>query len=208
MQQPPSPPSADWAPPPPASSDATKFFNGGISNAGFGKVRKALDPFSAALQAGQHGWIDTVRANWINGEPKDDQKTAAKSLVRLGLSSANASEMAPAGHVAPAALLAAMSAVENGVGLTAAQVNVLARFNSAIDAAMDAGFEQGDQIYRNASKVTAGIFAVALAIWGGIILHENLALAALVGVIAVPIAPVAKDLTSSLQAAVKALKAT
>jgi hypothetical protein len=29
--------------------------------------------------------METIYANWINGLPKDDQKTAAKSLIRLGL---------------------------------------------------------------------------------------------------------------------------
>ncbi len=67
----------------------------------------------------------------------------------------------------------------------------------------------------------AGIFAIGLAIWaGGLIPMDGSKavafsaylfsgpfwLAVLVGVIAVPIAPVAKDLTSSLQAAVGALK--
>ncbi len=201
--------------------DATKAFNGGVSNAGFGKVKAALKPFKTALDGAEADWSVTIRANWINGNPKEDQKAAAKSLIRLGLSSKNASQMAAAGHVDPVRLQQVMTSVETGAALTPADVNVLGRFNGAIDAALDAGFEQGDQVYRNASKVIAGIFAIGLAIWaGGLIPMDGSKavafsaylfsgpfwLAVLVGVIAVPIAPVAKDLTSSLEAAVGALK--
>ena len=195
--------------------DATKAFAGGISNVGFGYVLTALKPFDAALNSTDHNWQKVIRAGWINGASKDDQKTNAKSLIRLGLSSANAATMAPAGHVDPAALQGAMKAVEDGTSLTPDQINVLARFNAAIDAAMDGGFERADQAYRNAAKLTAGIFAVGLSLWGGAILHAgadywgsiDCGKALLVGLISVPLAPVAKDLTSSLQAAVTSLKA-
>ena len=122
--------------------------------------------------------------------------------------------MAAAGHVDAAALKAVLVAVETGAALTPDQVNVLGRFTGAIDAAMDAGFEQGDQEYRNASKLWAGVVAILLAIVGGALLHGSadyfqtvdFGKAILVGLIAVPLAPVAKDLTSSLQAAVTAMK--
>jgi hypothetical protein len=195
--------------------DTTKAFGGGISNVGFKKIVKALKPFSPALANADSDWSNTIRASWINGTPKEDQKTAARSLIRLGLSSTNAEGMAAAGHVDAAALKAVLVAVETGAALTPDQVNVLGRFTGAIDAAMDAGFEQGDQEYRNASKLWAGVVAILLAIVGGALLHGSadyfqtvdFGKAILVGLIAVPLAPVAKDLTSSLQAAVTAMKA-
>jgi hypothetical protein len=200
--------------------DATKAFNGGISNIGFKRIETALTPFRNALVAAESDWTDTIRAAWINGVAKEDQKSAAKSLIRLGLSSANAARMAPAGHVDPVALTDVMQSIENGTALAPDQVNLLGRFNGAIDAAMDGGFEQADQQYRNASKAWAGLAAVLLAIGGGALMDGATTLngfgtylggshfweAVLVGLVAVPLAPVAKNLTSSLQAAVTAMK--
>jgi hypothetical protein len=95
----------------------------------------------------------------------DDQKAAAKALIRLGLSVGNAMDMAVPGHVNPDRLDAIVKAVEAGLPQTSQDADVLGRFNAAIDAAMDAGFELGDQQYRNSVRVVGGVFAVALAVW-------------------------------------------
>lgn len=206
--------------------DATKVFDGGISNCGFGQVLKAVKPFKASLDGASPVWRETLRANWINGVPKEDQKSAAKNLIRLGLSSATADALAAATKVSAADLKAAMAKVEANAGaapgaqqnLTAADALVLGRLNAAVDAAMDAGFERGDQQYRNAARVTAGIFAVGLALWAGHLLvaaktvsgltADNwLQVSIFAGLLATPIAPIAKDLASSLQAAGAAVKA-
>jgi hypothetical protein len=203
--------------------DSTKAFWGGVSNLGFGQVKACLSPFAPALTNANSDWLTTIRANWINGVAKDDQKAAAKSLVRLGLSSANAAGMAAAGHVDGARLVAIIQAIETGGSLSSADAEVLGRFNGAIDAAMDAGFEHGDQVYRNGSRLLAGVFAVGLAVWAGALLGSsgmgpgahsgafwNWPLfwpSILVGIVAVPVAPIAKDLASSLQAAATAVQA-
>jgi hypothetical protein len=204
--------------------DATKAFGGGVSNFGFRHVETALKPFREALQGANADWMLTLKANWINGVAKEDQKAAAKNLIRLGLSSGNATTMAEAGHVDAARLSAIITAIESGGALSTSDAVVLGRFNAAIDAAMDAGFERGDQEYRNAARVTAGIFAIALAVWAGALISTTSAIsshpisfsaylssgsvwvAILIGIIAVPIAPIAKDLASSLQAAANAVR--
>jgi hypothetical protein len=205
-------------------TDATKVFNGGISNAGFGRIEAALTPFQSALQTASADWRRVIWASWVNGVAKEDQKAQAKSLIRLGLSADNADALAAAGRVDAAAFRTTLTAVQTGAALTAEQVSLLARFNGAIDAAMDGGFEEADQKYRNWSKLVSGLVAVALAVWGGGLIDANLTdhaktfgqylftpdfwRAVLVGVIAVPLAPVAKDLTSAVQAAVTAMKST
>jgi hypothetical protein len=70
---------------------------------------------------------------------------------------------------------------------------------------LDEGYERADQRYRNAAKVLAGAFSIVLALFGGWIVGSNPLLALFVGIIAVPLAPIAKDLSRTLQAAVKAL---
>lgn len=176
-------------------------------------------------------WREAVRANWINGRPKPDQKAAVKALIHVGLTPATAPIVAPAGHVNAAILTAAATAIAAGSppSPTSDQGNILIQFDAAIDAAMDGAFERADQQYRNIAKLCAGGFAVILAIFGGVVVAAeakggpntlsleficayigtaNFWTAVLVGVIAVPLAPMAKDLTSSLQAAATALKAT
>ena len=94
--------------------DASKVFGGGASNFGYGHIKHALAPFSDALKNAEHDWALTIRANWINGMPKEDQKAAAKSLIRLGLTSKNVGKMAQAGHVDEASLVKVVEKVEQG----------------------------------------------------------------------------------------------
>ncbi len=197
--------------------DATKAFGGGVSNFGLGYVLKALKPYEQSLDGANSSWRETIRANWINGVAKEDQKSAAKTLIRLGLSSANSATIAAAGHVDATALQTVLKSVEDGTALTPADALVLGRLNAMIDCAMDAGFERADQQYRNASRVVAGLFCVGLSVWAGqlLALHQAVSLSTtdiiwpsvFAGLVAVPIAPIAKDLASSLQTAASAVQA-
>jgi hypothetical protein len=195
--------------------DASKAMWGGISNVGWGPVKASLKPFDIALKDANSDWAATIYANWINGVAKDDQKMAAKSLVRLGLSPANAAALAPAGRVDPERLTQVMTAVDAGQPLAPADVALLARFDAAIDAALDAGFELGDQRYRSAARLLAGAIAVILSIVAVLVVpslaagvpYGGIPLAIFVGLIAVPVAPIAKDLASGLSTAASAFKA-
>ena len=105
---------------------------------------------------------------------------------------------------------------------------MLGRFNASIEARLDAAFERADQYYRNASKTLAAVIAVILALVAGAIVYADqlttaapdlwtlvvdyldtryFPLALIIGVIAVPLAPVSKDLVSALGDAVRAMKA-
>ncbi|HEY8003677.1 MAG TPA: hypothetical protein VIE16_05580 [Phenylobacterium sp.] len=196
--------------------DSTKAFWGGPSNIGCGHIRTALTPFSAALDnaLGPDGWWPVLRANWVTGVAKADQKAKAQALIKLGLNTANAPQIATATHVNPPALQAAVKKLETGAKLSDADLNVLGRMNATLDALLDAAFETADQQYRNACRVLAGLIALPLAfaawwLWptatGGA--PPSLWAVLAVGLLAVPVAPVAKDLTSALSAAMNALKA-
>jgi hypothetical protein len=86
--------------------------------------------------------------------------------------------------------------------------------NAAIEALMDAAFEDCDQEYRNVCRLLAGLTAMGLAVIAWLIwpadegTKPTLWAAVAVGLLAVPLAPVAKDLTSALSAAMRALKAS
>lgn len=192
--------------------DATKAFAGGVSNVGWGPVEASLRPFAAALDATGVDWKATLKANWLNGMAKDDQKAAARSLVRLGLSPTNAAAMSVPGHVDPTRLTAVMTAVEGGAALAPEDVALLARFDSVIGAALDGGFENGDRRYSNIARFCAGVVAVALSLamewlFPKVLGQGRYDAALLIGLVAVPIAPIAKDLASALNTTAAAFRA-
>ncbi|MDB5704548.1 MAG: hypothetical protein JWN66_1664 [Sphingomonas bacterium] len=90
--------------------DSLKVVAGGPSNFGTAGLHRSLTPFAPALDAaiGAEAWWLIVRANWIAGVAKDDQKAKVQALIRIGLTSATAAAMAEAGHVDPVALQAAI----------------------------------------------------------------------------------------------------
>lgn len=219
--------------------DATKVFWGGMSNVGFNIISRALHPFGSALDAavGPDGnWLAMMKAHWLNGRPEDEQKAIATSLIRTGLSPHNAPDMARISGVSSDGLAAAAAALAQGSALSEAEINILGRFNTAIEARLDAAFERADQMYRNASKCLAAFIAVALATVAGWIIFIDqcgaivgattvcqqmtgispaigdyfgtryFGLAIIIGLVAVPLAPVSKDLISALGTAVKAMK--
>ncbi len=136
--------------------DATKAFFGGVSHLraalrvpGAQTVRGRAHPRQSRMADGRPGQLDQRTT-------QGEQKEVVKTLIRLGLRAENAPPSAKAGGVDPKALEDAMVALESGKKLTPVQADVFGRFNAVIDASMDAGFERGDQQYRNASKLCRG----------------------------------------------------
>ena len=197
--------------------DATKAFWGGLSNPGFGYIRQAVasllgPPARRATAFGHEQILATLRANWLNGVAKADQKAAAKSLIRLMLTPTNARDMAAAVGVNADHLVEAATRVSNNETLSETDIRVLGTYDVMASAVLDFGYERADQFYRNTAKIAAAVCAILLAVaakWikDGTLGGTNLPMAVLVGLIATPFAPIAKDLSTSLSAAVKAVGA-
>lgn len=197
--------------------DTTKLFGGGPSNFGFGYIEQALSPFLNALATssapyGKHAILRTLRADWLNGVAKDDQKTKAKSLIQLSLSQIDAAALANVAAVDPTALQLAVQKKASGQTAAPEEAGALGQFEAVLGAVIDTAYERGDQEYRNASKFLAMVASVALGAAGGSIvfypIHPgDLLFCVLAGLIATPLAPVAKDLASALQTAVTAASA-
>lgn len=194
--------------------DATKSVAGGISNVGFPTIRQALEPFLAAIRVGL-GDVDPVpliKANWLNGLGKDDQKTAVRNMLRLSIIPGATDALAKAvPNIDKDTLASAAQKLASGETLTDAETSTLGRLDAVVDARMNAAFERADQQYRNIARVAAGALAIVLSeltaviVYGGTI--DALSKALLVGIIAVPIAPIAKDITSAITTAANAFKA-
>jgi len=194
---------------------------GGPSSVGFSDIETALAPFlvepSAQARSGgttvptvlsKQKILATLKANWLNGVDKAEQKAKAKSLIHLGLTQGNAAALAGAAGVDQTKMLSVAQKVATGTALAPDEVNVLGQFEAVVSAVLDEAYERADQRYRNGTKLRATIIATVLAVIGGWVLYGiswQLALSFLVGLSATPLAPIAKDLASSLQAASKAV---
>lgn len=196
--------------------DASKGLWGGVSRLGLRHIDDALTPFRPALSTamGQERWWVLIKANWMNGMGKAEQKAVARSLIKLGLTPETAPDIATAVNADPTALTAVARKLAKGSDLSEVDLNLLGRVNAVLDALLDSGFERAEQQYRNVTRLWAGVVAVSLAMLAWTLWPDDAGprpdawLAFAIGLLAVPIAPVAKDLTSALSAAMRALKAT
>jgi hypothetical protein len=198
--------------------DVSKLLWGGISNAGFGHIKRALSPFEASFSdAGNKSLLKVVRANWLNGVPLSEQKNIAKSLIKVGLSPKSAFKLADAVGLDPPLLRAAVDKVAANNSLDPSDTNTLSRFDALVSAAVDAGFDRADQKYRNSAKGLSSIIAIGLAVIGGAVVHaqggeiqwgnyfgsQDFLASLLLGATASALAPVAKDLSSRLSRSVR-----
>lgn len=192
--------------------DVSKAFWGGVSNCGFGDISKVISRLipAPAEDAGSalslNSVLATLRANWLNGMALADQKSVAKALIKLNLNPASATLMAKATGVDAAVLTGIATKLPTGQPLTAEEADAFGRFDLLLSAVLDQGYQRGDQRYRNSAKLAAVPVAVALALLGAWAISPA-ALSSLDawraiagGILATPLAPVAKDLASAIQA--------
>jgi hypothetical protein len=205
--------------------DATKVFGGGANHIGFAGIRAvvtALTPVSTGSEAKgltQAKIVDTLQANWFNGTDLASQKAIAKSLVKLHLSPSNAAALAAITGVDAAALTAIANSMARGTPLEASQTDVFARLDLSVTALLDEAYQRSDQVYRNGTRALAMVVALVLSVWGGIVLHLqgsgttssswviDIGQSLLVGLLATPLAPIAKDVSTALATAVNTLQA-
>jgi hypothetical protein len=196
--------------------DTTKLFGGGPSNFGFGFIEDSLAPFldataSSSAPFGKHAILRKLKADWLNGVAKDDQKAKAKSLIQLNLSQVDPVALANVAAVDPGQLQSAVQKKASGQATSPQETSTLGQFNAMLTAVIDTAYERGDQKYRNASKFLAMVTSVVLGGIGGLIVFgtdaADLIFCLLAGLIATPLAPVAKDLASTLQTAATAASA-
>lgn len=184
---------------------------GGVSKIGFHHVLACLENFPGVLErAAGKDWRKVVLAHWINGRARNDQIGVIRSLLRLGLNADTAAELAAIGNVDAGKLGAVAEKLVQGKAMTEPELNLLGRVEAAVQARLDAAFDLAEQGYRNKARVIAGALAILLALVAALVTgyETQLGLAVVLGVLAVPIAPIAKDLVSALTAAAGAVKST
>ncbi len=199
--------------------DATKTLpNGGASELGFSHIAAAVERFlpTDSLNPSDADMataiLPTLHANWINGKPLTDQRAIAKSLIKLRLAPDTSARFAEATHVLPDLLAKVAAHMTDGSAIEPELMNAAGRFDLGLTSIIDAAYQRADQRYRNISRLLAGLISVALALIGGLMIVGVDDVRAFVtsifcGVLAVPLAPIAKDLTSALSAGVKVAQA-
>jgi hypothetical protein len=202
--------------------DAAKSAFRGINRVGLAHIHEVITDL-APEGAGSGGPVNalplanilqTVEANWVNGVDLASQKAIAKSLIKLHLSPANAAAVAIKANVDPAVLTAVAASLTNGTLLSQAEGDANSRFDLIVTALLDEAYQLSDQVYRNWTRSFAATLAVALAVAGGWSLvgtqqfwhSSDPVLAVLVGLLATPLAPIAKDIASALATAVNTMQ--
>lgn len=163
--------------------------------------------------------LQVARANWLNGQGLADQRSAIKALLKLRLNEFNADRYAQLTGVDTATLLSVAKKLSNGETMTQAELDTYGRFDLLLTTTLDQAFQRADQRYRNTSKLVAGVIAIILAEIGAFSLAGNasspiaephswkLAVQAFVtGLLATPLAPIAKDISSAIGTATKTMQ--
>ncbi len=172
------------------------------------------DTASDPMRTGRRIVLNTVESNWINGMALSDQKAVARSLVKLYMRVETAGSVARHLGVSAADLAAVAKVWCDGPakdGATDPTSSVVGRIDLALTGMIDGAYQRADQRYRNVSKLLAGIVSIVIATTTGAVVFEfnasKIFLSFIAGLFAVPLAPIAKDLTSALQAGVKVAQA-
>lgn len=185
--------------------EALKVFRW-LGEAGFGSILKVLGPIMDTLRVAYGADADRLLRAQYRGDCKELARVMRQG-VRIGLTEKNAVEVATfLGMVDTEKLREAARAVESGAELSVELRNVLGRFELAVDARIDAALTLALDHYAGAVRFAASGVAIAIALIVGVRLGRMFE-AALVGVAAVPLAPVAKDIVTAIRAAANALRA-
>jgi len=204
--------------------EAVKPVIPGINHLGFSRIKKTVVGLTPNEQAAQQpinalpqaNIVESLLANWVNGTDLASQKAIAKSLIKLHLSAGNAAALAGKTNVDPAILQQVAASIISGTSLTQQQSDAYSRFDLIVTAMLDECYQHADQVYRNWTRGLAAVIAVALAFVGGwslaatdlsAYLHSaQMGQALLIGLLATPLAPIAKDLSTALATAVNTLQ--
>ncbi|MEO1766325.1 hypothetical protein [Thiobacter aerophilum] len=190
-----------------------------------GPARGTLDPLLPALVAAYgQDVMQLIKAQYRAGRSGGDLPRTLRQGVRIGFGLLPAQDIAaiaerlglPAGlatFVADAFLRlrelrppASGEIPRAGDGPSDEERAALARLENAIDARIDAALGLAERQYVTQTKLLAMLVALAIAFGVGLHLGAAPVVCFMVGIAAVPLAPVAKDLATALQAAVQAFR--
>ena len=184
---------------------------------GFGCIKKT---FGASLMdtlkvAYGNDYEELLKAQYKSHGDNDKLTSTLRQGVRLGLKPENAEAIANAVGVVDGKILKTIADILTSAGtmtLTNEQTGLLGRFELAVDAKVDAAVSLAEVTYQRSMRNCAFVASIVIAAFSGMALAEfsldkvQWIWVFIIGVTAVPIAPIAKDLSTGLKAAATALK--
>lgn len=181
-----------------------------VGEAGFASAHARLGSLTATLSVAYGTDYETM----LRSQYRGDQRELARTLrqgVRVGLTAANAAAVCSfLGSIDGARLSAAVARAQSGAELSVEERSLIGRYELAADARIDAALAVANADYAGTTRILASAVSLIIAVATQRALGDeavSLTTAILVGIAAVPLAPIAKDLASALQSATKALKA-
>jgi hypothetical protein len=192
--------------------EAVRF---GLPYVGFGAVKRMIRPLKSALaMAYGDGYMEIIAQQYRADRSKGRAPDTIQAGVKLGLPFLSQDDAAKVisglwnlGDARSKALAAALDADQPAAAAPDAAL-LAGRFATALNERVSAAFDFAEERYEAAAKLLAALSAVVLACgfnwlekprfdWWAVIF---------IGLVAVPLAPVAKDLSTSLQNALTAFK--
>lgn len=177
---------------------------------GFGQITKLLgDPVMKSLEVAYGPeYLSLIKAQYRSGRTAAELPKTIRQGARVGLTPATAAGMAAKVGVVDAEGLADVAAaLHAGTDLSDEQRNLLGRFELALDARIDSAMALANDKYTGSLRVIASLVSIIIALAVGLHAGADFATSLVVGIAAVPVAPVAKDVAKAIQAAGRALPA-
>ena len=176
-----------------------------LGEAGFHAILTLLSAISDTLRTAYGPDVEKLLRAQYRGQ-QGELARIIRQGARIGLTPDNAEAVARGlGIVDAAKLKAAAVAIEAGEELTPQLRNVIGRFELAVDARIDAALTLAQDSYAGTVRIAASVVALIIAIAVGVYVGRVFE-AVLVGIAAVPLAPIAKDVVSALKSASEALR--
>jgi len=183
---------------------------------GYRHVRNQLSPLLGAIRRAYGSDADRLlEAQYRGGRGQGELPRSLRQGYRIGLPALEDSEIRrvadAVGVTQSEAILGAAAKLRTGETLEPAEREALSRFEVAVDARIEAALALAESDYVTGTKLLAGFLAIVIAVIVGWliqdeILHNWFIKSVLVGLVAVPIAPVAKDLSTAVSEAARALR--
>ena len=156
--------------------------------------------------------LDQVLRTLYRGAP-DDLARSLRQGIRAGLTVNSAALVANELPILNAQILAAAAtAIQAGVALTDEQRSVIGQYELAADARIDGALAVAQNHYAGKLRLTAALFAIVIALVTATALFSTgeqtisvIGRALLIGVLAVPVAPIVHDLVNVLKSVASAI---
>jgi hypothetical protein len=181
-----------------------------LGTAGFGAIGRYLGPDLVACLKTAYGPDFQLLLRAQYRQDSQGQSLIGKSLrqgVRIGLTSTHAENVARfLGTVAPLALKRAVETVEGAGELGDVHRAAIGRFELAADARIASALSRAKDVYLGSVRGAASVCAIVLGVVAALLTKSDLADGLIVGVVAVPLAPIANDVVAAIQAATKAMR--